>query len=133
MAAKDAADAEAAALSRVQALLAAGDFAALLDAGLREALHRAAAEAGLEAEIGALRLALAVLLQEERDPSRLASGVARVAAVAVQAARLRQGASEAGDDLAAVLARELAVLDAEATAGDLPADTGEEEHDGSDS
>lgn len=132
MAARDAADAEAAVLSRVQTLLADGDFAALLDEGLRDALHQAAADAGLEAEIGALRLALAVLLQEERDPSRLASGVARVAGVALQAARLRQGAAGAGDDLVAVLAQELALLDAEVAAGGLPDGAREEEQDGGD-
>ena len=93
--------------ARFQALLAAGDYDALLGDGLRAALRGAAADTGLEAEIGALRLTLARLLQEEPDPAKLAASVARVAAVAVQAARLRQGSGDAGDDLRAAFQREL--------------------------
>lgn len=98
-----------------QARLATGDYDALLGAGLREALRGAAADDGLEAEIGALRLALARLLQEEGDPSRLATGVARVAGVAVQAARLRR-VPGAGDELREALLQGLAGYEAERAA-----------------
>ncbi|MFT4039761.1 MAG: hypothetical protein QM692_16390, partial [Thermomicrobiales bacterium] len=93
--------------ARFQALLATGDYDTVLGEGLRAALAGAAADGGLEAEIGALRLTLARLLQEEADPAKLAASVARVAAVSVQAARLRQGAGDAGDELRAALLREL--------------------------
>lgn len=76
-----------------RARLAAGDYDALLGPGLRDVLQQAS-EAGLEAEIGMMRVAMARLLQEERDSSRMAHGVARVAGVLVQAARLRQGGAE---------------------------------------
>ena len=49
------------------ARLSAGDYASLLPPGLRDALRQASADAGLEAEIGALRVALLRLLQEERN------------------------------------------------------------------
>lgn len=93
--------------------LLAGDYEALLGAGLRDTLRGAATDSGLDAEIGALRLALARLLQEERDPSRLATGVARVAGVAVQAVRLRQSADGQGEALQDVMAQTLAAMEAE--------------------
>jgi hypothetical protein len=93
--------------------LAGGDYDALLGRGLRRTLRAAAADGGLEAEIGALRLALAKLLQEEHDPSRLAAGVSRVAGVAVQAARLRTSSDSDLDDIRAMLLRELESIEAE--------------------
>jgi hypothetical protein len=93
--------------------VAAGDYDAVLVPGLREALHGAATDPGLDAEIGALRLALARLLDEERDASRMAVGVARVAGVAVQAARLRQGSEGRTNEIPAILRRVLAEVDAE--------------------
>jgi hypothetical protein len=93
--------------------LAAGDFDAVLGPGLRGTLKGAARDPGLEAEVGALRLALIRLLGEEEDPSRMAAGVARVAGVSVQAARLRQSGDGDGQELTALLQREVAKLDAE--------------------
>jgi hypothetical protein len=113
--------------------LAAGDYDAVLGPGLREALRGAAADASLEAEIGALRLVLARLIQEEGDPARLASGVARVAGVSVQAARLRQGVAGDGEDLRAGLARAWAEFEAEMEqeGGERRGNArGGEEHDG---
>jgi hypothetical protein len=95
--------------------LAGGDYDALLGRGLRRTLRAAAADGGLEAEIGALRLALAKLLQEEHDPSRLAAGVSRVAGVAVQAARLRTSADADLDEIRAMLLRELETIETEFT------------------
>ena len=109
------AETEAAGHAAFRARLEAGDYDALLGPGLRGTLQGAAADAGLEAEIGALRLALARLLQEECDPSRLAAGVARVAGVAVQAVRLRQNA-DADTGLGAIRAavsQALTALEAE--------------------
>ena len=96
-----------------RARLAAGDFDAVLGPGLRGTLRGAAADPGLDAEIGALRLALVRLLDEERDPSRLATGVARVAGVAVQAAKLRHGGEVEMEQLRAELWRALAELETE--------------------
>ncbi|MGH2615542.1 MAG: hypothetical protein ACRDJC_09910 [Thermomicrobiales bacterium] len=100
-------------LAIFRARLAAGDYDAVLGPGLRGALRGAAADPGLDAEIGALRLALARLLDEERDASRLATGVARVAGVAVQAARLRQGHDADVEKISTYLQRELAAIEAE--------------------
>jgi hypothetical protein len=73
---------------------------------LGEVLAQAAAERPLVDEIGALRVTLARLLAEEEDPSKLAAGVARIAGVAIQAARAQQAiGGDAGDELGALLAR----------------------------
>lgn len=78
-----------------RARLATGDYyEEVIGAALRRVLQGAAAKPALEDEFGALRVALARLLHEERDPSRLAAGVARVAGVAVQVEKLR-GESDA--------------------------------------
>jgi hypothetical protein len=104
------------ALSAFRARLASGRFSTVLGAPLRRTIRDAATDPGLDAEVGALRLALARLLTEERDPSRLAAGVARLTAVAVQAARLRQSADDDPNDIRAILARALAELDADLAA-----------------
>ena len=96
-----------------RARLAAGDHDALLGHGVRTTLHSVAADASMDAEIGALRLTLIRLLDEERDPARLAAGVARVAGVALQAARLRQEAGSDGHELRAMLLRGLAEMEEE--------------------
>jgi hypothetical protein len=103
------------ALAAFRQRLASGRFTAVLGRALRRTLRDAAAEAGLDAEVGAVRLALARLLTEERDPSRLAAAVARLTAVSVQAARLRQptGADSELDALQAALFHEIEALDAE--------------------
>ena len=95
--------------------LATGDFDALLGRGLRRMLRSAAADPGLEIEIGAVRLALLRLLDEEADPARLATGVARLTAVAAQAGRLRALANADGGlaEVRAILQRELDELDRE--------------------
>ncbi len=94
--------------------LSAGDYTSLLTPGLRDALRQASADAGLEAEIGALRVALLRLLQEERDPSRMAAGIARVAGVALQALRLQQAGSAGAPELRLVVVQELLTIEAEA-------------------
>jgi hypothetical protein len=106
-------DAAPGSLAAFRARLAAGNYDAVLGPGLRGTLRGAAADAGLEAEIGALRLALARLLQEEGDPTRLAAGVARVAGVSVQAARLRLSGEGSPDDIRGALVKVLAEFEAE--------------------
>jgi hypothetical protein len=108
------------ALAIFRARLEAGRFNAVLGRAMRRTLHDAAAEFGLEAEVGAIRLALARLLHEEQDPSRLAAGVARLAAVAVQAARLRQPVDSGVDAVQAAILREIEAIDAEIAAGKDP-------------
>ncbi len=96
------------------ARLSAGDYASLLPPGLRDALRQASADAGLEAEIGALRVALLRLLQEERDPSRMAAGIARVAGVALQALRMREAGNAIAADLRLTVVQALLTIEAEA-------------------
>jgi hypothetical protein len=54
----------------------------LFDEPVRRILAQAAAEAGLDRELGALRLVLARLLMEDDDPVRQAVAVTRVATAA---------------------------------------------------
>jgi hypothetical protein len=95
-----------------RARLATGDYEEVIGAALRRVLQGAAASPALDAEVGALRVALARLIREERDPSRLAAGVARVADVALRAAKLRGGE---GDQhaYAAILAKTLEEIERE--------------------
>lgn len=94
--------------------LADRDYRGLYGAALAAVLDQAAAERGLADEIGALRVTLARLLVEEQDPTRLATAVARVAGVAVQAARAQRTlAGEQAEGLTAALAQVLAELEQE--------------------
>jgi hypothetical protein len=102
-------------LARFRQRLRAGSYDALLGHGLRRTLQGAAADAGLEAEIGALRLTLIRLLHEEHDPSRLAASVARIAGVAVQAARLRVGSDTDLETIRTHLLRELEAVEQDVT------------------
>ena len=70
--------------------LARGDYRYLFGEVLREIIRQAANEPGLADEIGVLRIVLARLLVEERDPKQLAMSVSKVAAVAIQAARAQR-------------------------------------------
>jgi hypothetical protein len=113
-------------LSAFRTRLAGGDYEAVVGPGLRETLQGAAAETGLDAEIGALRLAMLRLLQEERDPSRMASGLARVAGVSVQAARLRQQGDGDAGEIRGTVTRRLAELEAWWEGGKKPDEEGGE-------
>ena len=81
------------AADRFRERLGRGDYRALLEPALWEAISSAGAERGLTNEIGSLRVVLARLLVEEVDPGRLAQNAARVAAVLVQAARAQHALS----------------------------------------
>jgi len=104
----------------------AGDYPALHDPGLAETLARAALPHGLGAEAGALRVALARLIEEERDPSRFAAGVARLVAVAVQVAQAQRAAGAAAE-AAVAEARANALIDLGRGGGGET--DGEHEHD----
>ena len=104
---------------RFRDLLAQGEYRALFEPPLGEVLTQAAAERPLVDEIGALRVALARLLAEEEDASKLAAGVARLAGVAIQAAKAQQAIGGEGDDgLNALLERILTETGQEAAGDD---------------
>lgn len=91
--------------------LEAASYHALLGEALGTVLAEAASERSLVDEIGALRVTLARLLVEEDDVGRLATNVARVAAVAVQAARAQAAiGAERPEDVAAAVVRTLEEL-----------------------
>lgn len=98
---------------RFRAALSAGNFNAIVGRGPRRTLRAAAADTSLEPEIGALRLALLRLLNEERDPARLAAGIARLSSVAIQAARLRSGTDTGCDQFRQTFLRELEIFESE--------------------
>ncbi|MDQ3692155.1 MAG: hypothetical protein M3464_00810 [Chloroflexota bacterium] len=91
--------------------LQAASYRELFGAALVTVLAQAAAERPLADEIGALRVTLARLLVEEEDVGKLATSVARVAAVAVQAARVQSALGmERPEDVAAEIVRTLEEL-----------------------
>ena len=94
---------------RFRERLRGGDYRALLEPALWEAIASAGAERGLANEIGALRVVLARLLAEESDPGRLAQNAARVTAVLVQATRAQHALTgEMADGLAEAVTHILA-------------------------
>ena len=80
--------------SRFLENIRSGTYRALAEEGVARVVAEAGAEPGLRAEIGLVRVALARLLEEEPDAGRFALGVARLVAVAVQAARVQRGLTE---------------------------------------
>lgn len=97
-----------------QERLDAGDWRQLPSPALRAVIDQAGAEPGLDDEIGVLRVVLARLLAEERDPTKLAAGAARIASVAVQAARARHALQgQQAENLTDAIAQILTELDGE--------------------
>lgn len=86
-----------------------GDYDALLDAPLRNLLRDGAAIRGVEEELGAIRFALAKLLAEELDASKLAAGVARLTSAAVQAMKMDQAIGDETDESLADLLNEILI------------------------
>jgi hypothetical protein len=82
-----------AAKAAFRARLEAGDYRELFGGRLGEVMAQAAEEAGVADELGALRIVLARLMEEEDDLVVLAGLVARVASVSIQAARLQRAIS----------------------------------------
>jgi len=64
-----------------------GDFAILFSGQMRETLDRAAMDAELNMELGALRVALVRALQEIEDPAEMSTMIARIANASARAAR----------------------------------------------
>jgi hypothetical protein len=88
--------------------LEAASYHELRGEPLEAVLAQAAAERTLVDEVGALRITLTRLLLEEDDVGRLATSVARVAAVAVRAAQVRSATStERTEDLQAQVLQSL--------------------------
>ena len=113
-AAAEGVDRRAVAIREFQERLAGGEYRALFEPALSEVMHQAAEARALVDEIGAVRVALAKLLAEEEDASKLASGVARLASVAIQAAKAQRTLSgEAADGLTEALAHIIDVLSPE--------------------
>jgi hypothetical protein len=89
-----------------------GRYDELLADPLRGILRDGAAIRGLDEELGAIRFALAKLLAEELDASKLAAGVARLTSASVQAMKLGQALGDATDaSLSDLLNEILADLD----------------------
>jgi hypothetical protein len=73
--------------------LEAGDFRELFGGRLGELMTQAAEEAGVTQELGALRIVMARLMEEEDDLIELAPLIARIASVSIQAARVQRAIS----------------------------------------
>ena len=86
-----------------------GRYADLLDERVRRVLREGAAIPGLDEELGAIRFALAKLLAEELDASKLAAGVARLTSAAVQAMKLDRARGDAAETSLAELIEEILV------------------------
>lgn len=89
-----------------------GDYRRLMGAALHSVIQQASEAPGLDDEVGMLRVVLARLLVEEDDPAKLASGAARIAHVAVQAARARHALrGDQAENLTEAIATILTELD----------------------
>ncbi len=103
------------AYARFQELLGRGEYVGFFDDKLIEVMRQAAqamSDRGLTEEIGALRVVLSRLVKEEKDLTKLASSVTRVASVAVQAARTQRAITgDAAQGLTSALTQILAELD----------------------
>ncbi len=94
---------------RFQERVEAGRYADLLDERVRQILREGAMLPGLDEELGAIRFALAKLLAEELDASKLAAGVARLTSAAVQAMKLDRTRGDAVETSLAELIEEILV------------------------
>ena len=86
-----------------------GRYDDLLDLPVRKVLREGAAIRGIDEELGAIRFALAKLLAEELDASKLAAGVARLTSAAVQAMKLGQAMGDATDESLADLLNQILI------------------------
>ncbi len=89
--------------------VASGRYDALVHTPLRMVLREGAAIYGVAEELGAIRFALAKLLVEEQDASKLAAGVARLTSAAVQAMKLGQSISDETDESLADLLNQILI------------------------
>lgn len=80
--------------------LTGADFTDILGDELARVVKQAAAETNVDSEIGILRVVMTKLLAEEHDPSKLATGVAKLSAAIAQLMRARRQISgEMADSL----------------------------------
>ena len=99
---------DSAAAEKFRRRLARGQYRELFDAPLMRILNQAAGQSQLDDELGAVRYALARLLAEEADASRLALGVARLAHASVATSReRRESAPPKSDGLTEAMTRVL--------------------------
>jgi hypothetical protein len=99
--------------------VARGDYDQLYDPSLRMLMKNGAIK-GIEEELGAIRYALAKLLSEEQDASKLATGVARLASAAERLIRVvKPNAEESGDAVITAINQILIDLEKEARAARL--------------
>jgi hypothetical protein len=80
-------DARAHAVRKFRSRVESGDFAILFSGKMQETLARAAEDAQLGLELGALRVTLVRALQEIEDPGELSTMVARLANASARTAR----------------------------------------------
>ena len=84
-----------------------GRYDELLSPQIRALLQAGATIRGLDEEFGAIRFALAKLIAEEQDASKLATGIARLTSASVQAMKLGQVLGDASDASLADLFNEI--------------------------
>jgi hypothetical protein len=84
-----------------------GRYDELLSPQIRALLQAGATIRGLDEELGAIRFALAKLIAEEQDASKLAAGIARLTSASVQAMKLGQLLGDASDASLADLFNEI--------------------------
>ncbi|HEV2128772.1 MAG TPA: hypothetical protein VGR22_09150 [Thermomicrobiales bacterium] len=97
---------------RFRRRIAHGQYRELFDVSLARILAQAAERRDLDDEVGAVRFALARLIAEEPNPTRLALAVARLTHAAVATSRERRECSQGQPDgLTEAMVRILAELD----------------------
>ena len=80
-------DAKGHAMRKFRSRVEGGDFAILFSGKMQETLERAAEDAQLGLELGALRVALVRALQEIEDPGEMSTMVSRIANASARTAR----------------------------------------------
>lgn len=80
-----------------------GSYEELIKPEVRALMQTGATIRGVDEELGAIRFALAKLLAEEPDATRLATGVARLTSASVQIVKLGQALGDAADESLAEL------------------------------
>ncbi len=76
-----------AAVGRFRKRVESGDFAILFAGEMRETIERAAEDAELAMELGTVRVALALAIQEIDDPERMSMAVSRLANASARTVR----------------------------------------------
>jgi hypothetical protein len=97
--------------------VARGDYNQLYDPAMRLLMKDGAAIKGIDEELGAVRYALAKLVNEEEDAGKLAAGVARLASAAERLLRVvKPNADESSDNVITAINQILIDLERDARA-----------------